>query len=130
MQTDDWQKIMTLLTVIIMADKRVYKEEVDMFTRSVVKLNKKLSPGIFMTPKMAFDWFVDNRDRVQAAMTSEDKHDRIDGLILSVSHLPGRNDILRTMFAIAKADSDYHSNERHIVKRAAEAWGLPMPRAH
>jgi len=130
MQTEDWQNILNLLTVVIMADNRVYKEEVDAFTSSVVKLNKKLSPDIFMTPKMAFDWFVDNRDRIQAVIAGEDKHDRVDGLILRLGDLPGRNDILRTMFAIAKSDSDYHNNERHVVKRAAEIWGLPMPRAH
>lgn len=130
MQTEDWQDILALLVVVILVDARVYKEEVDTFSKAVVVLNKKISPDIFMTEKMAFDWFVENRERIKTTIAAEDGEARIDGLINRVGTVPKLRDVLRTMFKIARSDSDYHNDERHVIKRASKMWGLPMPRVH
>lgn len=130
MRTEDWHNILTLFTVIILIDKRIYKEEVDTFVALAIKLNSKISPDIFMTQKMAFDWFVDNRDKVKRITEAPDSERRIDQLITSLSPLPRLDSILKIMFEIARSDNDYHKSEKQVIKLAAKQWGLPLPRAH
>ncbi len=125
MTSDDWHDILTLLTIVILADKRVYKEEVDTFVRTVKQLNDKISPGMFMTEGMAFDWFKSNRDRVRGLINSPDADKRIKVMIVRTRNLKGKNEVIAAMQAIANADSDFHKSEHNIIRRTAYGWGVP-----
>ena len=124
MTTEEWQNIMTLLTVIILADKRVYKEEVDTFVKTVKSLNDSISPEIFMTEGMAFDWFKSNRMRVSNMLVGPNVDRNIKQIIANTHKVPGKSHILRAMQSIARADSDFHKNEQTIIDRAAQGWGV------
>lgn len=124
MTTDEWHNILTLLTVIILADKRVYKEEVDTFVATVKSLNEKISPEIFMTEGMAFDWFKSNRMRVDNMLVGPNVDRNIKQIISNTARVPGKSHILDAMQTIARADSDFHKNEQTIIKRAAAGWGV------
>lgn len=124
MTTDEWHNILTLLTVIILADKRVYKEEVDTFVATVKSLNEKISPEIFMTEGMAFDWFKSNRMRVDNMLVGPNVDRNIKQIISNTARVPGKSHILNAMQTIARADSDFHKNEQTIIKRAAAGWGV------
>ena len=88
LNSESWHKILTLMTVIILIDKRVYKEEVDMFVESVNQLNSQISPDMFITEKMAFDWFVSNRDDVKKSLMDPDHQKNIDRCLLYTSPSP------------------------------------------
>jgi uncharacterized tellurite resistance protein B-like protein len=122
--TETWHKILTLLTVVILADDRVYKEEVDTFVASAMKLNKSISPDMFLTPKMAFDWFVANREHIQKTVNSPGGASHINRLILSLKSLKGKKEVIQAMQAIARADDELHKTEELVISQAAKVWGL------
>lgn len=124
MTTDEWHNIMTLLTIIILADKRVYKEEVDTFVKTVKSLNESISPEIFMTEGMAFDWFKSNRVRAENLLVGPNVQRNLKDIIVKTRNVPGKSHIINAMQRIAQADSDFHKNEQSVIKRAAEGWGV------
>jgi len=125
MTSDEWHDVLTLLTIVILADRRVYKEEVDTFVAAVTSLNAKISPEIFMTDGMAFDWFKSNRDRVRDLLVGKNVERDIKETIIRTKKVPGKTDIIAAMQSIAEADSDFHKAEHNIIKRTAYGWGVP-----
>ncbi len=124
MTSEEWHDILTLLTIIILADRRVYKEEVDTFVSTVKSLNDTISPEIFMTEGMAFDWFKSNRDRVSNLLVGKDVEKNIKGIISRTRKVPGKASIIKSMQNIANADSDFHKSEQNIISRTAYGWGV------
>jgi len=124
MTSDEWHDILTLLTIVILADKRVYKEEVDTFVSAVTSLNESISPEIFMTKGMAFDWFKSNRTRIDNLMVGPDVERNIREIIRRTRNVPGKPVIIEAMRSIAQADSDFHKTEESVINRTAYGWGV------
>lgn len=124
MTSEEWHNVMTLLTLVILADKRVYKEEVDTFVDSVKTLNETISPEIFMTKGMAFDWFKSNRNQVANLLVGPKVEQNIRELISNTKKVPGKSAIIRAMQEIANADSDYHKSEETVIGRCVKGWKL------
>ena len=124
MTSDEWHNIMTLLTVIILADKRVYKEEVDTFVSTVKTLNETIAPGMFMTESMAFDWFKSNRVRVSHLLVGPNVERNIQDLIANTRKVPGKPAIIDAMRKIARADDDFHKSEETVIGKCVEGWKL------
>ena len=122
-----WTHILTLLTVAVVVDKRVYKEEVDMFVERALTLKDSISPDILFTKKMAFDWFVVHREEVKAWMDEPDPHTVILRHILALIELEGRAEVLDAIYAIAKVDGEYHAAEVDVIGMAAKHWRVPRP---
>jgi len=122
-----WTHILTLLTVAVIVDKRVYKEEVDMFVERVLTLKDIISPDMIFSKKMAFDWFVVHRDAVKVWMNEPDPHTVILRHILGLRDLESRANVLKAIYAIATVDGEYHMSEIDIVSLAAKHWHIPRP---
>jgi len=125
MTSDEWHDVLTLLTIVILADRRVYKEEVDSFVDTIKSLNAEISPEIFMTDGMAFDWFKSNRDRVSNLLIGPNVDKTIKTIIARTRHIAGKTSVISAMNKIANADSDFHKSEQNIIKRTAYGWGVP-----
>ncbi len=125
MTSEEWHDILTLLTMVIMVDRRVYKEEVDTFVKTVKQLNDSISPETFMTEGMAFDWFKSNRERVKNLLVGKDVDRNIKTAITRTKNIPGKALIIKAMGSIAQADSDFHKSEHTVIRRAAYGWGVP-----
>jgi len=124
MTNENWHDVLTLLTIVILADRRVYKEEVDTFVQTVKTLNDQISPEFFMTEGMAFDWFKSNREQVGKFMVGPDADRNMKRLIQRTRKLKHKDLIISTMESIARSDSDYHRSEQNIIRRAAYDWGV------
>ena len=124
MTSDEWHNIMTLLTLVILADKKVYKEEVDTFVSTVKSLNETIAPGMFMTESMAFDWFKSNRLRVSHLLVGPNVERNLQDLVQRTRNISGKQAIISAMEKIANADSDYHRNEDTIINKCAKGWKL------
>jgi len=64
MNIDRWNDIFTLLAMVIIADKRVYKEEVDTFVDSAMKIKAAVDDGTLITRDLVFEWFRGNRAEI------------------------------------------------------------------
>lgn len=126
MDSDSWHDILTLMSMVILADRRVYKEEVDTFVASVTHLNKTISPDMFMTDSMAFEWFKSNRDRVKNMMIGKDAQRNVREIIMRAGKLPYKAEIVKCMKSIANADNEYHSAEHSVIKQSAYMWKVAV----
>ena len=126
MTSESWHDVLTLMAMVILADKRVYKEEVDTFVESITELNNKISPDMFMTQSMAFEWFKSNRERVKNLLIGKDAKTNVRETVLRVGNLPHKPYIVECMRNIANADNEYHSSEHSVIKQAAYNWKIAI----
>ena len=127
MDTRQWTHILTLLSVAVIIDNRVYKEEVDMFVEQAGKLKDVISPDMIFSKKMAFDWFVVHRDEIKVWVMDIDSHTVILRHILALGDSPFCKEILDAIYAIAKVDGEYHPSEVDVIGVACKHWNLPAP---
>lgn len=127
MDTRQWTHILTLLSVAVIIDNRVYKEEVDMFVDQALKLKGVISPDMIFSKKMAFDWFVVHRDEIKLWLNDIDSNTVILRHILALGESPFCQDILDSIYAIANVDGEYHPSEVDVIGMACKHWHLSAP---
>jgi len=125
--TRQWTHILTLLSVAVIIDNRVYKEEVDMFVDQALKLKGVISPDMIFSKKMAFDWFVVHRDEIKLWLNDIDSNTVILRHILALGESPFCQDILDSIYAIANVDGEYHPSEVDVIGMACKHWHLSAP---
>ena len=129
MDTQQWRHILTLLSVAVVVDSRVYKEEVDMFVEQATKLKDIISPDMIFSRKMAFDWFVVHRDEIKAWVKDlESSQTTLKQHILALGESVFCREILNALFSIAKVDGEYHASEIDVITMACKHWNLPAPK--
>lgn len=128
MDTRQWTHILTLLSVAVIIDNRVYKEEVDMFVEQACKLKEVISPEMIFSKKMAFDWFVVHRDEIKVWAIDIEAPAAILRHVLALGDSPHCKEILKSIYAIAKVDGEYHASEVDMIEMACKHWNLPSPR--
>lgn len=127
MDIRQWTHILTLLSVAVVVDNRVYKEEVDMFVDRAMGLKEIITPKMLFSKKMAFDWFVVHRDEIKGWMGDVDPHTVILRHILALGESPFCKEILDAIYAIARVDGEYHDSEVDMIGMACKHWHLPVP---
>lgn len=129
MNVVQWKHILTLLSVVIVADNRVYKEEVDAFVERSVALKEIITPKMLFSKKMTFDWFVIHRDEIKDWLHGPEPEEIILKHILALQESEFRQEILDALYAIAIVDGDFHEAESNVIALACKHWGLSMPEA-
>ena len=127
MDTRQWTHILTLLSVAVIIDNRVYKEEVDMFVEQADKLKGVITPDMIFSKKMAFDWFVVHRDEIKVWMDEPDAQTTLLRHILGLGESSHCRDILKAIYAIVTVDGEYHASEIDLIGTACKHWNLPVP---
>ena len=129
MSVDRWNDIFALLSMVIIADKRVYKEEVDAFVTSVMDIKAasdkaSIDDDTLITADLAFEWFRGNRDDILAQVSAPEYPMSALKKIFALDGFAQRKEVLRAMLLISMADKDYHPSEENLVDIAAAHWGL------
>ena len=127
METARWTDILTLLTIAVVIDRRIYKEEVDTFRKEVLALCEILTPEMIFSDKMAFDWFLVHRDKVMTWLIEPQAKQTIITHLQKLKNEPARARILQSLHAIVIADNECHLHEAEFINLAAEQWELPSP---
>lgn len=127
MDPSKWSDIFSLLSIIVIADNRVYKEEVDSFTDHVVALKHAFKSDTLLTKKLALDWFMAHRDAIASEMRGKNAEMLLSRKILKFSDFEYRQELLNAMYTIACSDGELHTRESHIIEMAAAQWGLDFP---
>ena len=127
MNPDNWTDIFTLLAIIVVADNRVYKEEVDCFVAQVDILKAEVGSDALVTPKLAFDWFNAHRDNIKAKIQQENSQFFVVRTIQGLLDFPDHGALLRSMEAVSVSDREFHIEEKSIIELAAAYWGQTRP---
>jgi len=122
-----WTHILTLFSVVILADRRVYKEEVDTFVEQTLALKDEISPKMIFSKKMAMDWFFQHRDEISNWAQGIDPHEHTKKHIMALGDSAHCQKILSALYAVAVVDGEYHKAESRLINLACEHWNLPHP---
>ena len=121
-----WNDIFKLLAMVIIADKRVYKEEVDEFVNSAMEIKSAINDATLITRDMAFEWFRGNRDDILTLSKSPDFSVSALKIIMSLNEFEHRKAVLSAMVAVSMADSEFHPSEESLIVIAAAHWKLKL----
>lgn len=119
-----WDYLLRLLALMVVVDKKVYQEEVEAFTKAAMQLQQAISPKMIMTQKMAMDWFISHRDRLQHVVDSLDYDRELIEVIAQLRGLPEKVEVLEAMVTIALSDDYYHDKEKMIIKKTILYWNI------
>ncbi len=122
----EWEDVMTLLAMVILADRRVRDEEIQTFTDAIINLSDQYRPDWPFQTAMAEAWFKTNRVKIAQRISGPDGVENMWEAIQRVDGFAGREDLLASMLYIARSDNEFHRQEANLIRRACLLWGIEM----
>jgi len=127
MSVQIWNNIFELLSLVIIADGRVFKEEVDTFIDSVMDIKANAEgDSTLVTRNLAMEWFKSHREQIIASVNAPDRRAQEIKLVLRFNNYPYRRAVLQAMVNISLSDDDFHKNEENLVDIAAANWDIDI----
>ncbi len=120
----NWKQIFKLVGLIVVANGKVVKEELDTYQDVMIELAAVIDPKVVMTRKMVFDWFVHNKADLVAVIESLAYEDTLIDIFSHMRHLPQKLDVLTAMVKVAIADGDYGPKEELFIKKTILFWNV------
>ncbi len=126
MRDKNWNKILKILCLTILADGKVYKEEVDTFLVVAKRMNTLLSTEMILTEKMLLDWFSVHRDDLAYALEKNVRGPYLTDQFCTLDDPKITGPLLQCMVSISRSDDNFHNLEVTMVERAAQIWGWSL----
>ena len=116
--------VLNLIAATILADKRVYASEVEVFIKqsSRLKLIRRLDPKI--SEAKLLSWYELNKDSINDRLSTPYFKDWFYATLDQIAELPDKQTILDVMRKISAADDDVHVSERALITLAERYWKL------
>ena len=116
--------VLNLIAATILADKRVYASEVEVFIKqsSRLKLIRRLDPKI--SEAKLLSWYELNKDSINDRLSTPYFKDWFYATLDKIAELPDKQTILEVMRKISAADDDVHVSERALITLAERYWKL------
>ena len=126
MHSRNWNDALTLLCMMIIADGKIYQEEVEAFKTAAVQLRDVVSPEMMVTKKMAHDWFVLHKDEITLNMTEPFRATAMEDVFDRLNTLPNKKELITALLKVALSDGHQHRSENKIMVQACKAWNLDI----
>lgn len=120
-----WKHVLKLLSLIIVADKKVRKEEVDTYLDVVAELRTIIDPTVSLTRHMALDWFMLNKAELVEIIDSLAYDTVLLETLSAIKSMPYKLDVISGMVRIAVSDNDYSNVEKGLIKKTILYWNIP-----
>lgn len=121
---ETWNHILSLMTAIIMSDKRVREDEVQSFIKNAHFMAQELNQNIGLTDEMLQNWFEAKREKIASAVMSDEADSYLIEKIMALENFAPKQTLLNCLISIAAADAEIHYEEADLVNLAAAYWGL------
>lgn len=119
--------ILTLLAITVVADKRVFAKEVDIFINSARNLDVLETSEADLSPAKLLLWFENNREGLRARMNQSPSFENWFNAILdNLAEHPSRYSIINRMIKISKADGELHVSEKALITLTAKRWNMNL----
>ena len=119
-----WKYVLKLLGLIIVADKKVRKEEVDAYLDLVMELRSVIDPTVSLTRQMALDWFMLNKTELTKIIDSLAYDTALLEILAPIKSMPHKLDVITAMVKIAISDGDYANIEQGLIKKTVLYWNV------
>ncbi len=119
-----WKYILKLLGLIVVADRKIYKEEMDTFVAAVSELRAVIDPKICFTEQMARDWFRRNKWDLEEIIDNLSYDTAICEILAPIKSMPYKLDVISSMVRIAVSDGFYCDVEKTLIKKTCLYWNV------
>ena len=120
----NWKHVLKLLGLIIVADGKIRKEEVDTYLDVVMELRAVIDPSISITRHMAKDWFILNKGDLVETIDSLAYDTALISILKEIRSMPHKLDVVTGMMRIAISDGEYAAVEKGLVKKTILYWNI------
>ena len=130
--SDQTQKLLRLLSQVILADGHIFRSEVEALVKGVETLELRDSEGHLLTPQRVRDWFTGYLEDLNEASSNVPKDIALTQLILSLADWPDKQAVVETLEKISFADAEFHIEEKLLISIVKAYWqydGLDAPGA-
>lgn len=128
MISNELDDLLSLFAAAIIADKRVFAQEVDVFLKATSTLKIALDIQPNLSEARILSWYEMNKDAIREEIAGPYfrswLYDRLDRL----AHIKGKQGILDILNKISLADGELHSSESALMSLTAHRWELDIPR--
>ncbi len=125
-----WKYVLKLLGLIIVADRKVLKEEVDAYLDVVAELRAVIDPTVYLTRHMARDWFMLNKPGLEAIIESLAYDTALCEILAPIKSMPHKLDVISGMVKIAISDGVYADIEKGLIKKTILYWNVGSGQQH
>lgn len=130
--SEDTQKMMRLLSQVILADGHIYDEEIEALVKGVAELGLTDQSGALLSAEQTRAWFKAYLQELNDTWSTEKKDVTLTRLILSLANWPDKQAVVKTLEAISLADANFHTEEKLLISIVRAYWqyeGLDAPGA-
>lgn len=128
----DTQKMMQLLSQVILADGHIYATEIEALALGAVHLGLKDEKGQILSEALTRQWFDDYLQDLNTTWSTTPKDIVLTQLILSLAEWPDKQAVVDVLEKISLADADLHREEKLLISIVRAYWqydGLDAPGA-
>lgn len=122
MSVQYWNSVLRLMSIMVLADNKVYPEKLSCFAANCLKLRDDIDRNTIMTSKMAVEWFINNRADVRLNLMSSQSKQYIGEAIRALRDFPHKEKLLIILQDLAAADGPEHISEKRILEQVVYRW--------
>jgi len=116
--------LLCLLMTVVVADKRVFAEEIKSFTTEAAELQVALDLDAKWSEAQLLMWYEMNRDEVREQALGPYLKTWLYERVNRLAHIENKPAILEAMRRIAVSDGKMHVSERALIVLTARQWVL------
>ena len=126
MLSEEINDLLSLLALMIFADKQVLDGEVSAFVRLADKLQvaRDIEPRLSEAKLTA--WYGNNKNELENVLESQDFADWLYSRLDRLNPLQDKLSILSVLCDIASSDGEVHVSERALIKLVAQRWDIAV----
>jgi len=113
----DWQNVLKLLMLTMLADGRAYERQADTFVDASFDLRSNMKVRGIQTRKMTMDWYIRHRQELVDIQTGDTFEQDLLSIIDSLDGIPNKKPLIRALKNMAKRD-----DEAGIVSKSKARW--------
>lgn len=118
----EWESILKLLMLTMLADGRAYEREADSFVKASMTLRGEMTVAGMQTSRMSLEWYIKNRAELVDVQSGETFEADLLKLIDSLETLPNKKPLLRTMKNLAQPELGRRGSEEGIIAKSRLRW--------
>ena len=126
------QKMLRLMSQVILADGHILQSEVEALIAGVRELKLSDATGAALTVSQIREWFDAYLVELNETWSTEKKDITITRLILSLADWPDKQSVVDVLTKVSLSDAEFHKEEKLLISIVKAYWqfeGLDAPGA-
>ena len=126
MLSEELNDLLNLLGLMIFADKRVRKDEINAFVRLADKLQVARDIEPRLSEAKLTIWYENNKAELKDVMERPSFETWFNKCLERLESIPNKLSILSVLCDIASSDGEVHVSEKALIKLVAQRWNIAV----